>query len=71
MKRIALAAGLALLVMIGGCASVEPWQREHLARRDMSLASSPGMDHALEKTYTAKEAASGVGTVGGGGCGCN
>jgi hypothetical protein len=54
-----------------GCATVEPYQRGHLARPDMALEQSPGTGRALEKTYASKEAASGGGTVGGGGCGCN
>jgi hypothetical protein len=65
------ALALALALALWGCASVEPWQRGHLARRDMALEAAPGTAKALEKTYAAKEAASGVASVGGGGCGCN
>jgi Domain of unknown function (DUF4266) len=55
---------------LGGCASVAPWQRGYLARPDMGL--EPGAPaRALDKTYASKEAASGGGAVGGGGCGCN
>lgn len=54
-----------------GCATVESYQRGHLARPDMALEPSPGTGRALEKTYASKEAASGGGSVGGGGCGCN
>ena len=56
--------------VLAGCASVAPWQRGHLARRDMGLEPSAPM-RALDKTYGAKEAASGGAAVGGGGCGCN
>ena len=63
---------LAILVLsAAGCAPVAPYQRAHLARPDMALDGSPGMVRALEKTFAAKEAASGGATVGGGGCGCN
>jgi hypothetical protein len=64
---------LALLcvALSSGCASVEPWQRGYLARPDMALTPAPGVAKALEKTYASKEAASGQGAVGGGGCGCN
>ena len=54
-----------------GCAEVAPYQRGYLARDDMSLDGNPGTAKALEKTYSAKEAASGGAAVGGGGCGCN
>ena len=64
------AAVLAALA-IGGCATVAPYQRGYLARDDMALDANPGMMKALEKTYSAKEAASGGASVGGGGCGCN
>ena len=61
---------LALLVL-SGCATVAPYQRAYLARDDMSLDGNAGTLKALEKTYSAKEAASGGASVGGGGCGCN
>lgn len=66
--RAALAA---MLVLCAGCAQVAPYQRGYLARPDMALDASPGMVRAMERTFTAKEAASGGASVGGGGCGCN
>jgi hypothetical protein len=60
-----------LLALCAGCAPVAPWQRAHLARPDMALDASPGMVRAMERTYSAKEGASGGASVGGGGCGCN
>lgn len=71
MKRRIRGAAAALLLALGACATVEPWQRGYLARPDMALEPSPGVARALEKTYASKEAASGSGAVGGGGCGCN
>ena len=68
MRVLALAA---LLVLSTGCAQVAPYQRGYLARADMALDASPGMSRAMERTYSAKEAASGGASVGGGGCGCN
>lgn len=61
---------LAAAVALGGCASVAPWQRGHLARPSMALEPNAAL-RALDKTYAAKEAASGGAAVGGGGCGCN
>ena len=69
MKRI-LAATLAL-ALLQGCAAVAPYQRGYLAREDMALDADPGTARSLEKTFAAKEAASGGAGVGGGGCGCN
>jgi len=67
--RFVAAAALALL--LAGCVEVAPYQRGYLARPDMALDPTPGTAKALEKTYSAKEAASGGASVGGGGCGCN
>ncbi len=52
-----------------GCAPVAPYQRGHLARPDMAL-EPPVTAQVLDKTFASKEAASGSGSVGGGGCGC-
>lgn len=57
--------------LAAACAPVAPYQRGYLARPDMAFDDSPGNARALEKTYSAKEAASGGASVGGGGCGCN
>jgi hypothetical protein len=67
LSRIVVMAALVL----AGCANVAPYQRGYLARDSMALDPNPGMAKALEKTYSAKEAASGGASVGGGGCGCN
>jgi hypothetical protein len=68
MKR---AIALLLLAMAAGCATVEPYQRGYLARPDMGFEEAPGTAKALEKVFVAKEAATGSGSVGGSGCGCN
>ena len=65
------AAIAVMLALCAGCAQVAPYQRGYLARPDMALDASPGMVRAMERTFTAKEAASGGASVGGGGCGCN
>ena len=62
---------VAALVLTAGCTMVEPYQRAWLARPDMGFELMPGTTKALDKTYPAKEAASGGASVGGGGCGCN
>jgi hypothetical protein len=62
---------VAALAFVAGCATVEPYQRAYLARPDMGFEPPVGIAKALDKTYPAKEASSGGGSVGGGGCGCN
>ena len=67
-----LLPALAVLVtLLGGCTVVEPWQRDVLARPEMSLdaaALDAGIDDHI---YFSKEASSGGRGFGGGGCGCN
>jgi hypothetical protein len=68
MKKIPLC-----LVLLGltGCAGVQPWERDVLARPEMSLDSAP-LDAAIDDhIYFSKEASSGGRGFGGGGCGCN
>lgn len=64
---------LAACLALQGCASlgVEPWERDVLARPEMSLDSNP-LDAAIDDhIYFSKEASSGGRGFGGGGCGCN
>lgn len=59
-----------LLLAVGGCSSVKPWQRELLAQPGMQLQPSDDVSveqHMLE----AREASAGGFGGGGGGCGCN
>jgi hypothetical protein len=59
--------------MLAGCANlgVEPWQRDVLAKPEMSLDADP-IDAAVDDhIYFSKEASSGGRGFGGGGCGCN
>ena len=71
MKRIVtvcLAAG-----MLTGCAGigVDPWDRDVLARPEMSLDAYP-LDATIDDhIYFSKEGSSGGRGFGGGGCGCN
>jgi hypothetical protein len=62
---------LVFLVFVAACAPVAPYQRAYLARDDMALDGNLGTARVIEKTFSAKEAASGGASVGGGGCGCN
>lgn len=66
-----VATALCVALFVAACTPVAPYQRGYLARPDMALEEAPGTAKAMEKTFTAKEAASGGASVGGGGCGCN
>ena len=62
-----------ILCLTSACSSlgVEPWERDLLARKEMSLNSSP-IDASLDDhIYFSKEASSGGRSFAGGGCGCN
>lgn len=63
----------AMLLVLSGCTSlgVQPWERDVLARPEMSLDADP-LDAAIDDhIYFSKEASSGGRGFGGGGCGCN
>ena len=60
-----------LISVTSGCASlgVQPWERDLLAKKEMSLNSAP-VDAALDDhIYFSKEASSGGRSFAGGGCG--
>jgi hypothetical protein len=62
---------LLTVLLFGGCTVLEPWERDVLARPEMSLDESP-LDAAIDDhIYFSKEASSGGRGFGGGGCGCN
>lgn len=66
--------GIAVVsLVLSGCAGlgVHPWERDVLARPEMSLDADP-LDAAIDDhIYFSKEASSGGRGFGGGGCGCN
>lgn len=62
-----------LFLSSSACSSlgVKPWERDLMAKPDMSLGAN-GIDDALDDhIYFSKEASSGGRSFGGGGCGCN
>jgi hypothetical protein len=60
-----------VLLTLAGCATVQPWERDVLARPEMTLDNAP-LDAAIDDhIYFSKEASSGGRGFGGGGCGCN
>lgn len=58
------------LIFLSACSNVSPWERGTLAKPHMSLELSPLQNSLRSHQYGSREAASGGGEVGGGGCGC-
>ncbi len=62
---------LLLALVLPACATIQPYERERLARPDMELASSPELLSAEGHATEVREGAIGGLGGGGGGCGCN
>ena len=70
-ERFRRAAAMALILMMAGCANVEPWQRGTLAKLHMALDPHSQRTALVAHVRAAREAASGAVTKDGGGCGCD
>jgi hypothetical protein len=66
-----LSMATALALTSAGCAKVSPWERDLLARRDMSWEPDSLEAKRESHIYFSKEASMPGGSGGGGGCGCN
>ncbi|GGY34338.1 hypothetical protein GCM10011297_04220 [Bacterioplanes sanyensis] len=60
-----------LLLMLGGCAQVQPWERGYLSHDVMAWDVDPMKARLDRHIYASKEGSSGGGQAAGGGCGCN
>lgn len=60
-----------ILLFVSGCVTVQPYEREVLARPDMQLDSNAALGHAEGHAIEVREGSSGGLGGGGGGCGCN
>jgi hypothetical protein len=69
-RLVRLVIALALLVVCG-CASVQPWDRDLLAQKRMSFNPAPMIQAVDDHIYFSKEGSMGGIDVAGGGCGCN
>jgi len=58
-------------LFLGGCTTVQPWERAALADYSMRPDRDPLMTAMSEHIYFSREASSGGRGVGGSGCGCN
>lgn len=71
MKRLLVAAAVALVVGASACAPLPPWQRGLLVSQAMKDPADPGADTFDTHVATIHESASGAGGTGGVSCGCN
>jgi hypothetical protein len=62
---------IVLIVLASGCATVPPYERETLARRDMALERNPDASAGEDHATAYREGSSGAEGASGGGCGCN
>lgn len=70
MTHGSLVVAMALFAtLVGGCARVMPYERGVLARPTMTPGAVTGTGE--EHLFEVHEGASGGGSAGGGGCGCN
>jgi hypothetical protein len=66
-----LQSTLVVCLLLAGCATVAPYERERLASRDMLLDRSPDLSAGKQHATAYREGASGAEGASGGGCGCN
>jgi hypothetical protein len=62
------------LSLLGGCSNlgqVSPWEKNNLAKPEMTFGGDPLDERFVQHIYGSKENSSGGYGVGGGGCGCN
>ena len=71
---------ICMLLLVSGCGTVsnmtvseevKPWERDVLATDTMQLPPDNMQFYLDSHIYFSKEASTGGGVVGGGGCGCN
>lgn len=61
---------LVLISSLGGCATVQSWERGNLAKPQMALEPNPLQGALRAHNYSSREAAAGGNAAQGGGCGC-
>lgn len=62
---------LLIPIALSACATVAPYERETLARRDMALDQNPDASAGEHHATAYREGATGAEGTSGGGCGCN
>lgn len=72
-RTLLLALFAALAALMSGCAAmkVQPWDRDLLAKKEMTFTPSPLESAIDDHVYFSKEGSTGGQGMAGGGCGCN
>lgn len=70
-RLAAMMSAIAAVTVASGCASVQPWQKGNLSKKEMAFDGDALEVRYQLHIYFSKENASGGYGVGGGGCGCN
>ena len=72
MRNLILVLGLAATVSACTITPVQPWEKGTLARPEMTIQGNDSLQNKFsDHMYATREASSGGGNIGGGGCGCN
>jgi len=70
-KTASFCCCIVALLSIVACATVEPAEREHLAKPSMTFGAEPTVDAHEDHLFNNREGSFGGRSVNGGGCGCN
>jgi hypothetical protein len=70
-RSLILLVAATLACTLFGCATVAPYERERLAKRDMQFEPDPDGSAGEEHATAYREGSSGGSGSKGGGCGCN
>ncbi|MCB9593968.1 MAG: DUF4266 domain-containing protein [Sandaracinaceae bacterium] len=68
---IAFAVLFACAATVGGCVTINPWERGRLANPDMEFGGAEELAAAEAHATEVREGSSGGFDASGGGCGCN
>lgn len=71
MRAVLLVCVCVVSLCVVGCKTVDPYERETLARRDMQLEGNPDLSASDDHATEVREGTSGGYGGAGGGCGCN
>lgn len=71
MLRTTIGLMLVSLMLLGGCVTVNPWERERLAQTDMQFGGAEELNSAESHATEVREGSAGGFDASGGGCGCN
>lgn len=71
LKKITSLILFSVIFSLAGCGTVQPWERDYLAKPEMSFDPRP-LDTAFRHhMYFSREATADGYSAAGGGCGCN